>query len=116
MRLIEGLDALADPGLPRTPDALAAHSVVVVGVFDGVHLGHQRLLHELLEMASQHQGVPTVVTFRAHPDAILRGAAPPLLVSVPHRLRLFPGLVDKIMTVNLRSFDRNKEGARFHLT
>jgi riboflavin kinase / FMN adenylyltransferase len=89
MRLIEGLDALlALDLLAMYGEGLASHSVVAVGVFDGVHLGHQRLLHELLEMAAALQGVPTVVTFRNHPDEVLRGAAPPLLVSVPHRLRL----------------------------
>jgi riboflavin kinase/FMN adenylyltransferase len=62
--------------------------VVAVGVFDGVHLGHQRLLHELLEVSSALNGMPTVVTFANHPDEVLRGEAPPLLVSVPHRLRL----------------------------
>jgi len=57
-------------------------------VFDGVHLGHQRMLHQLLEMAAELGGVPTVITFRVHPDELLKGEAPPLLVSVPHRLRL----------------------------
>jgi len=89
MRQIDGLDALLalDLGALHGDSALA-RSVVAVGVFDGVHLGHQRLLHELLEMAAQLESVPTVVTFRNHPDQVLRGSAPPLLVSVPHRLRL----------------------------
>ena len=64
------------------------HLVLTVGSFDGVHLGHQRMLHQLLEMAAELGGVPTVITFRAHPDALLKGTAPPLLVSIPHRLRL----------------------------
>jgi riboflavin kinase/FMN adenylyltransferase len=89
MRLIEGLDALESLDLVAAyGDALASRSVVAVGVFDGVHLGHQRLLHQLLEMASTLQGVPTVVTFANHPDQVLHGQAPPLLVGVPHRLRL----------------------------
>lgn len=89
MRLIEGLDALLALDLRALyGDTLESRSVVAVGVFDGVHLGHQRLLHQLLEMASDLQGVPSVVTFRNHPDQLLRGEAPPLLVSVPHRLRL----------------------------
>ena len=89
MRFIEGLDALDDLDLGALyGDSLESHSVVSVGVFDGVHLGHQRLLHELLEMASELQGVPTVITFGNHPDQLLKGQAPPLLVSVPHRLRL----------------------------
>lgn len=90
MRLIEGLDALLHLDLPAVygEQEPGAHSVVAVGVFDGVHLGHQRLLHQLLEMASALQGMPTVVTFANHPDQVLHGTAPPLLCSVPHRLRL----------------------------
>ncbi|MCK5943072.1 MAG: bifunctional riboflavin kinase/FMN adenylyltransferase, partial [Planctomycetes bacterium] len=90
MRLIEGLDALHELDLAaiygeQSPDS---RSVVAVGVFDGVHLGHHRLLHQLLEMASSLRGMPTVVTFANHPDQVLRGDAPPLICSVPHRLRL----------------------------
>ncbi len=89
MRLLDGLDALLALDLAGTyGEALGGHSAVAVGVFDGVHLGHQRLLQQLLEMASELSCMPTVVTFANHPDQVLHGQAPPLLVSVPHRLRL----------------------------
>lgn len=89
MLQIDGLDRLLALDLHALHgDTPQGRSVVAVGVFDGVHLGHQRLLHELLEMASALQAVPAVITFRNHPDQLLRGDAPPLLVSVPHRLRL----------------------------
>lgn len=89
MRLIEGLDALLALDLVATyGESLPSRCAVAVGVFDGVHLGHQRLLQQLLEMSSSLQAVPTVVTFDNHPDQLLHGQAPPLLVSVPHRLRL----------------------------
>ncbi len=92
MRLIHGLEAvdalaLAVPESGETPRVDAA-SAACVGVFDGVHLGHQRLLHELLEMASHLGGLPTVITFENHPDQLLHGTTPPPLISVPHRLRL----------------------------
>lgn len=89
MRLIEGLDALLALDLVATyGESLSSRSAVAVGVFDGVHLGHQRLLLQLLEMSSALQAVPTVITFANHPDQLLHGAAPQLLVSVSHRLRL----------------------------
>lgn len=90
MRLVEGLDALQALDLVSIygESSQNSHSVVAVGVFDGVHLGHHRLLHQLLEMASALQGMPTVVTFANHPDQVLRGGAPPPLCSVAHRLRL----------------------------
>jgi len=89
VRLIEGLDALLSLDLAATyGESFGSHSAVAVGVFDGVHLGHQRLLQQLLEMASALEAMPTVVTFANHPDQVLHGSAPPLLVSVPHRLRL----------------------------
>ncbi len=89
MLLIDGLDALLALDLVASSgEPMQSRSVVAVGVFDGVHLGHQRLLHQLLEMSSALQGVPTVITFGNHPDSVLHGQSPPLLVSVPHRLRL----------------------------
>lgn len=90
MRLVQGLDALRELDLVSVygDQDQSSHSVVAVGVFDGVHLGHLRLLHQLLEMASAIGGMPTVVTFANHPDQILHGKAPPLICSVQHRLRL----------------------------
>ena len=90
MRLIEGLDALLELDLVSIygEQGQSSHSVVAVGVFDGVHLGHQRLLHQLLEMASSLQGIPTVVTFANHPDQVLHGSSPPQIISVQHRLRM----------------------------
>jgi riboflavin kinase/FMN adenylyltransferase len=59
---------------------------VVVGVFDGLHRGHTYLLDQLIRVAREHRARPTVVTFDAHPDAILTGHAPPLLMDPAERL------------------------------
>jgi riboflavin kinase / FMN adenylyltransferase len=59
---------------------------VVVGVFDGLHLGHAYLLDHLAREARARSARPTVVTFDAHPDAVLLGHAPPLLMDPAERL------------------------------
>lgn len=58
---------------------------VVVGVFDGLHRGHTFLLDHLVREAGARQARPTVVTFDAHPDAVLLGHAPPLLMDPEER-------------------------------
>ena len=59
---------------------------VVVGVFDGLHRGHRYLLTQLRRTAARHGARPAVITFDAHPDEIVVGAAPPLLCDPDERL------------------------------
>src|SRR6476469_6176603 len=59
---------------------------VVVGVFDGLHLGHAYLIDKLVREARARSARPTVVTFDAHPDAVLLAHAPPLLMDAAERL------------------------------
>lgn len=59
---------------------------VVVGVFDGLHLGHAYLLEHLVAEAATRGARPTVITFDHHPDEVLRGVAPPLLLDPEERL------------------------------
>jgi len=58
----------------------------VVGVFDGLHLGHAYMLEHLVAEARARTARPTVITFDAHPDAVLLGHAPPLLMDPAERL------------------------------
>lgn len=64
-------------------------AVTSVGVFDGVHLGHQSILLANVTRAAQLGVVPTVVTFEQHPKAVLLGRAPRTLTTIEHRLALF---------------------------
>jgi riboflavin kinase / FMN adenylyltransferase len=57
-----------------------------VGVFDGLHLGHVWLLEHLVQEARLRNVRPAVITFDAHPDAVLLGTAPPLLMDPTERL------------------------------
>ncbi|WP_242339456.1 MULTISPECIES: riboflavin biosynthesis protein RibF [Anaeromyxobacter] len=64
-------------------------SAVAVGNFDGVHLGHQRLLALAGELARGRGAAAAVLTFEPHPVRVLRPKlAPPLLVQLPRKLEL----------------------------
>jgi riboflavin kinase/FMN adenylyltransferase len=77
MKVVHGIDSL---------DRSIGRIFVVVGVFDGLHLGHLYLLEELRRAAAAHEAKPVVITFDHHPDEILTGAAPPLLCDPEDRL------------------------------
>jgi riboflavin kinase / FMN adenylyltransferase len=59
----------------------------VIGVFDGLHRGHLYLLDHLVREAFARESRPTVITFDHHPDEVLTGSAPPLLLHPDDRLR-----------------------------
>jgi riboflavin kinase/FMN adenylyltransferase len=64
-------------------------TIVAVGMFDGVHIGHQHLLRRLVEMAKAGQWVPTVLTFFPHPDVVLGRATDRYYLTTPdERARL----------------------------
>ena len=69
----------------RSWEPLPHSSAVTVGVYDGVHLGHQHVLNSLVA-----SGLPVVVvTFGAHPvEVIDREAAPDLLTSLERRIEI----------------------------
>jgi riboflavin kinase/FMN adenylyltransferase len=77
MQVVHGVEGL-------TPDA--GPVFVVVGVFDGLHLGHLYLLRHLVAEAEARAARPTVITFDHHPDEVLTGKAPPLLLDPRERL------------------------------
>ncbi len=56
--------------------------IVGLGNFDGVHIGHQKLISELVKMARMTGSTPVVFTFNPHPMVVLNpGKSPPLLLS-----------------------------------
>ena len=64
-------------------------SMLTIGVFDGVHRGHRRLIAQLVKQARQTGRAAGVVTFRNHPAAVLRADFQPLyLTTLEQRLEL----------------------------
>jgi riboflavin kinase/FMN adenylyltransferase len=80
------------------PDTSNDPSVVAIGVFDGVHRGHQAVLEQLVELARSSQALATVVTFDPSPASVLAPErAPHLLGTIEQRLEGFEQLgVDQV--------------------
>ena len=84
MRITHQLDDLRLEGRPV---------VLAVGSFDGVHLGHQRVIGLAVEMARRAGGEAWVLTLDPHPLKILKPeSAPPLITSTLHKVRLIEAL------------------------
>lgn len=66
---------------------------VAIGVFDGVHLGHQQVIRQAVADARQHEGLSVVVTFDVHPNTVVAPTrVPPLLQSLSQKLRAIAAL------------------------
>ena len=91
MEIVRGLEALP---LPDDP------SVVTVGFFDGVHLGHQQVLRRTVEAAKERRARSVAVTFDRHPREILTpGSEPRLLTTVERKAALIDGCGIDVLVV-----------------
>jgi riboflavin kinase/FMN adenylyltransferase len=63
-------------------------SCVTVGVFDGIHRGHQQLIAGMIEEARSIHSTAVTITFDPHPAATLGYESPPLLTTVEERTQL----------------------------
>ena len=69
------------------------NAVLAIGVFDGVHRGHQALIRGAVRRAQQLGGEPLVMTFWPHPVHVLRPELGlPYIISLQHRLKLIEEL------------------------
>jgi riboflavin kinase/FMN adenylyltransferase len=83
--------------------------VVGIGIFDGVHRGHGKILDKVINCAKRLKGTSLVITFNPHPAGLLgKIGSPPLLISLRHRLKLLEGRgLDAVCVLNFtREFAR----------
>ena len=73
----------------RACPRLDGGSVVTIGAYDGVHLGHRALIGEVRQRAAQLDCATAVVTFDRHPATVVRPeSAPKLLTDLEQKLEL----------------------------
>src|SRR6266568_83901 len=75
---------------------------LAIGVFDGMHRGHQAVISTSTSHARSGNGTPLVVTFDPHPVKVLRpNDAPHLLTATQHKIALIRDLgVDHLLVIN----------------
>jgi riboflavin kinase / FMN adenylyltransferase len=80
MQIFENLETIPTP---------FKNAVVTIGNFDGVHIGHQALFHEVIEKADEIDGTSVAITFEPHPLRVLtKNGYPPLITLYEQKLEL----------------------------
>lgn len=97
MEIIRGLEALTE----SYPD-----TVLTIGNFDGVHLGHQKILSTVLRRAEEIKGTPMAITFEPHP---LRVIAPEKDIKILTTLKEKARLIEEMGIRVLLCINFNKE-------
>jgi riboflavin kinase/FMN adenylyltransferase len=73
MKTIDHLDKINEP---------FKNAVITIGNFDGVHIGHQALFHEVIETAERIGGTSIAMTFDPHPIRVLKQNNHPPLITL----------------------------------
>ena len=88
---------------------------VAIGMFDGVHLGHQQVLRQTIEDARQHDGTAVAITFDCHPNSIVAPERnPPLIYALRQKLRVIGSLgIDTTWLIHFDKAFSERPGEKF---
>src|SRR5438132_12979798 len=88
---------------------------LAIGVFDGVHLGHQQVIRQMVTDAQQQEARSIVITFDRHPNTVVApDRVPPLIYSLPQKLRAIQALgVDTTLLIHFDEAFSRQSADRF---
>lgn len=88
---------------------------LAIGVFDGLHLGHQAVIGKAVDGARSTNGGAVLVSFEPHPRAVFNPAEPPLVLTNPdHKVRLAANLgVEAVLLIPFDESFAAKSGREF---
>ncbi|MEY2410896.1 MAG: riboflavin kinase / adenylyltransferase [Verrucomicrobiota bacterium] len=99
---------------PRDLGAAGRKVCLAIGMFDGVHLGHQHVIRQTVTDAGQQEGLAVVVSFDRHPNSVVAPSRlPPLIYSLPQKVRAIESLgVEATWLIHFDlEFSRQEAGA-----
>lgn len=77
------------------------NTIVTIGTYDGVHLGHQTIINELIVRAEKANARSILITFEPHPREVVGRGPTKLLTSIEERLQLLAAFkIDAIFIIN----------------
>ncbi|MBN2029023.1 bifunctional riboflavin kinase/FAD synthetase [bacterium] len=77
-------------------------SCLTIGTFDGIHLGHQKIIGELVQRSHQKKGRSVLITFHPHPQLVIQKKTNPidLLTPIEEKLTILEGLgLDAVLVI-----------------
>ena len=106
------MDVVTDPASCPAP---ANGTVVTIGVYDGVHVGHRAVLAEVRDLADKRGCDTAVVTFEPHPAQVVRPeSAPLLLTDLDQKLELLEACqVDHVVVIAFDEARSHQSAADF---
>lgn len=91
---------------------LQSPSVLTIGFFDGVHLGHQMLLQRSKELAQENDTSFTVITFENHPSEVLRpDQSISFICTLQHKIRLLEQIGTDVLVLLPFTHDFSRQSA-----
>lgn len=77
-------------------------TAVALGYFDGIHIGHKKVLDKALSVAKEKNLIPVVTLFDIHPRKLISGKIPPMLTSEEHKREILTAMGFEIFDFNFR--------------